>query len=142
MDWSAADRALARFTHRAQHVILTKLRLFPSPKQRPQVLAALRSAQGPTQVKPRCLAAQVYEEDGGDGAILYLEEWESEPEFRRHVTSELYRRILAAIDLSQSAPEICFYPVATVQGLELVRQIRNSPPGIDAVGAAPAIQEP
>ena len=84
-------------------------------------------------MKPCCLAAQLYEEDGYNGAILYLEEWESEPEFREHLRSELYRRVLAAIDLSSSKPEVCFCQVSTVQGLELVRQIRHSPHDTEAV---------
>jgi len=107
-------------------VILSKLRLFPAPQDRRQVLAALRSVLGPTQAEPSCSAAQVYEEDGPDAAILYVEEWSSESEFRDHLRSELYRRILAAIDLSKSVPEVCFYNVSTVQGLELVQQIRES----------------
>ena len=107
-------------------MILSKLRLFPAPEQRRQTLAALRSVQGPTQAEPSCSAAQVYEEAGPAAAILYVEEWESESEFREHVRSELYRRILAAIDLSKSAPEIRFYHVSNVQDLELVQEIRNS----------------
>jgi len=107
-------------------VILSKVRLFPAPEKRRQILAALRSVQGPTQAEPSCAASQVYEEDGPEAAILYVEEWESESEFRDHVRSELYRRILAAIDLSQSAPEVCFYNVSTVQGLELVQEMRES----------------
>jgi quinol monooxygenase YgiN len=106
-------------------VILSKLRLFPAPEQRRQVLATLRSVQGPTQAEPSCAASQVYEEDGPEAAILYVEEWKSESEFRDHVRSELYRRILAAIDLSKSAPEVCFYNVSNVQGLELIQQLRD-----------------
>ncbi len=104
---------------------MSKLRLFPSLAQRAQVLTALRSVQGPTQVKPSCLAARVYQEQGADAAILYIEEWESEPEFCEHVRSDLYRRILAAIDICKSAPELCFYNVSAPQGLELVHQIRS-----------------
>ena len=107
-------------------MILSKVRLFPAPEKRRQVLAALRSVQGPTQAEPSCAASQVYEEDGPDSAILYVEEWNSESEFRDHVRSELYRRILAAIDLSKSTPEVCFYNDSNVQGLELVQQIRES----------------
>ena len=59
-------------------------------------------------------------------AILYVEEWTSESDFRDHVRSELYRRILAAIDLSKSAPEVCIYQFSNVQGLELIQQIRES----------------
>jgi quinol monooxygenase YgiN len=89
------------------------------------VLATLRSVQGPTQAEPSCSAAQVYEEDSPEAAILYVEEWESESEFRDHVRSDLYRRILAAIDLSKSSPEVKFFQVSNVQGLELVEQIRE-----------------
>ena len=114
-------------------MIISKLRLFPLREQRHQVLELLHSVQGPIQVKPGCVAAQIYEEDGCDGAILYMEEWETEPEFCNHVRSELYRRVLATIDISKSAPELCFYRVSTAQGLELVDQLRNSPLGIGAV---------
>ena len=107
-------------------MILSKFRLFPATEKRRQVLAALRSVQGPTQAEPSCSASQVYEEDGPAQAILYVEEWKSESEFRDHVRSNLYRRILAAIDLSKSSPEVCFYTVSSVQGLELVQQIRES----------------
>ena len=106
-------------------MILSKFRLFPAPEKRRQVLAALRSVLGPTQAEPSCSAAQVYEEDGPEAAVLYVEEWESESEFREHVRSELYRRILAAVDLSKSTPEVRFYHVSNVQGLELVQQIRD-----------------
>lgn len=112
-------------------MILSRLRLFPAAQQRRQVLATLRSVQGPTQAEPSCSASQVYEEDGLEAAILYVEEWQSEPEFREHVGSELYRRILAAIDLSKSAPEISFCHISKVQGLELVQQIRDPHAGPD-----------
>ena len=107
-------------------MILSKLRLFPAPEKRRQVLTALRSVQGPTQAEPSCSASEVYEEDGPEAAVLYVEEWNSESEFRDHVRSELYRRVLAAIDLSKSAPEVCFYSVSNIQGLELVQEIRES----------------
>ena len=114
-------------------MIISKLRLFLPPERRRQVLELLRSVQGPTQVKPCCLAAQVYVEDGHNGAILYTEEWDSEEELCEHVRSELYRRVLAAMDISKSAPELRFYQVSTARGLELVSQIRNSPRSTGAV---------
>jgi quinol monooxygenase YgiN len=107
-------------------VILSKFRLFPAPENRRQILALLRSVLGQTQADPSCSVAQLYEEDGPGGTILYVEEWESEPEFQAHVRTDLYRRILAAVDLSKSAPEVRFYHVSKVQGLELVQQIRDS----------------
>ena len=114
-------------------MIILKLRLFPPPERRRQVLELLRSVQGPTQVKPCCLTAQVYVEEGHNDTILYTEEWDSDAEFCEHMRSELYRRVLAAMDISKSAPELRFYKVSTAQGLELVSQIRNSPRSTGAV---------
>jgi quinol monooxygenase YgiN len=107
-------------------VIVAKFRLFPPLEQRSEVLETLRSVQGPTQVKPSCLAVQLYQEEGPDAAILYIEEWDADPEFCLHVKSELYRRVLAAIDASKEAPELCFYRVSQVEGFELLQKIRGS----------------
>ena len=106
-------------------MILSKLRLFPAPEQRGQVLATLRSVLGPIQDQASCVGVHLYEEVGAEAAVLYVEEWESEPEFREHARSALYRRVLAAIDLSSSTPEVCFYHVSTVEGLELIQQLRS-----------------
>jgi hypothetical protein len=72
------------------------------------------------------LASQVYEEAGYKGAVLYLEEWESKPEFCEHVRSEHYRRILATMDLSESPPELCFHDVSATEGLELVQRLPSA----------------
>jgi quinol monooxygenase YgiN len=106
-------------------VVLSLLRLFPSREQRRQVLGILRSVQGPTQAQPHCLDCQVYEEDNCEGAVLFLERWDSEPELQRHVRSELYRRILEAVELSRSSPEVSFYSVSAARGLEWVETLRS-----------------
>jgi quinol monooxygenase YgiN len=94
--------------------------------QRRQVLNILRSVQGPTQVKPHCVAARLFEEDGYDESILYVECWDSEEEFERHVRSDLYRRILEAMELSRQAPELNFHRVTATQGIERVAALRDA----------------
>ena len=90
------------------------------------MLAILRSVQGPTQVQPHCLACELYEEHDYSSAVLYLEKWDSEDAFQEHVRSELYRRILAAMELSKAQPEQSFHQVAATQGFELVKRLRGS----------------
>ncbi len=97
------------------------LRLFPSGERHSQVLAILRSVKGPTQVRPHCVSCRLYVEDDADQAVLYIEEWDSRPHFEAHVRSELFRRTLAAMDLSSSSPELYFHETWTTRGLELVR---------------------
>ena len=106
-------------------MIISTLRLFPSREQRRSLLALLRSVQGPTQAQAHCLECRIYEEDGYDDAILYMETWDSDPEFQRHVCSDSYRRVLAAVEVSRMPPEIAFHQVSVTKGLELIQELRG-----------------
>jgi quinol monooxygenase YgiN len=105
-------------------VVIATLRLFPLHEQRRQLLSVLRAVQGPTKAQPHCIGCQVYEEDGYEEAILYLERWDSTPEFHRHLRSDLYRQVLEAVELSRRAPEIQFHEVSGTRGLDLVEEVR------------------
>jgi quinol monooxygenase YgiN len=106
-------------------VVISTLRLFPARDERRHVLAILRSVQGPTQAQPRCRSCQLYEEHGFDESILYLERWDSESDFERHVRSELYRRILAAVECSRKPPQIAFDYSPATKGMELIEALRQ-----------------
>lgn len=112
-------------------VVISTLRIFPSRDERRQLLAILRSVQGPTLAQPHCQSCRVYEEDGFEHAILYIERWDSEAEFERHVRSELYRRILAAVEVSHKQPEISFDYVSHTRGMDLIEALRNKPEPTD-----------
>src|SRR5215813_13115917 len=100
------------------------LRLFPSRDERRHLLTILRSVQGPIQAQPHCRSCRIYEEDGFEQSVLYLERWDSGPDFERHVRSELYRRILAAVELSSKPPEITFDYASGTKGMELIEALR------------------
>ena len=108
-------------------VVISTLRFFPSREERRDVLTILRSVQGPIEAQPHNQCCRVYEEDGFEGAILYMERWDSEPEFERHVRSELYRRILAALDFSHKPPEVIFDFVTVTKGMDLIQAVRGEP---------------
>ena len=105
------------------------MRIFPPRQQRRQVLSVLRSVQGPTQIRPGCRCCRIYEEDGYEEAILYMECWDSEEEFERHIRSEMYRRVLEAMELSRMPPEVQFHRVAETKGMDLVGALRGDGQG-------------
>ena len=94
------------------------------------MLSVLRSVQGPTGIKAGCRCSRIYEEDGQDKAILYMECWDSEDEFERHIRSDMYRRVLEAMELSRMPPELKFHRITESRGIELVGALRN---GVEAV---------
>ena len=107
-------------------MVIATFRLFPAREQRRHLLSLLRAIQGPIKVQPHCTSCQVYEEDGYDEAVLYLEQWDSEPEFHRHVRSDRYRQVLEAVELSRRAPEIRFHQVSSTRGIDLLEELRSS----------------
>ncbi len=110
-------------------MVIAVFRLFPPREQRRQLLSLLRAIQGPTRVQPHCTSCQLYEEDGYDEAVLYLEQWDSLPEFHRHVRSERYRQVLEAVELSRRNPEIRFHQVDSTRGLDLLEELRSTAEG-------------
>jgi hypothetical protein len=60
--------------------------------------------------------------------IGYGEQWASEDDLYEHVRSDIYRRLLAAMELSRRPPEIQFHFVGETKGFELVESVRV-PPG-------------
>lgn len=108
-------------------MVVSTLRLFPPREQRRHVLSVLRSVLGPTQAQPHCRSCHLFEEDGFDEAILYMEQWDSEKPFFNHVRSELFSRILAAVELSRLPPEFEFLFVKEIRGMDLIEETRNRP---------------
>lgn len=106
-------------------MIIGTVRILPPPGRRDAVLEILRSVQRSVRAQPGCAACDVFDEQGPDAAVVLLERWETRDAFEAHVQSEAYRRVIAAVELSDRQPDISFEHVDTVEGLELVERLRN-----------------
>lgn len=113
-------------------MIIGTVRILPPPDRRETVLEVLRSVQGRIRVEPGCAACDVFDEQGTEPAVVLLERWETEEALEEHLRSDVYRRIIAAMELSGGKPEIRFERVETVRGMELVERLRS--PGAPGVG--------
>lgn len=105
-------------------MIIALLKMNPQPEKRQEVLDIIRSFRELLRVRQDCRACEVYEAEGGAGEILYLEQWRSEDALFRHLQSPLYMRILEAMELAVEAPEISFYGVSEITGMELIEKLR------------------
>ena len=56
--------------------------------------------------------------------VLFHERWSSFQDFERHVRSDLYERVLAALDMASEPPEVRFDCMGRTWGLDLVRDLR------------------
>src|SRR3974390_1516149 len=106
-------------------MVFAIIKLFPAPKHRAQVIELLRSVQDLARPTPGCLGCWLSEEDCLQNHIRYAEQWESEASLQEHIRSDLYRRVLAAMELSKAQPEVKFYHCSEVKGLEMIESARR-----------------
>ncbi len=118
-------REVARFSQQPSNVVFSVIRLFPGIKRRAQVIELLRSVRDWTRACPGCLGCWFLEEDILHNHIRYAEQWESEEALFEHIRSDLYRRLLEAMELSKKPPEVSFYYCSQTKGLELVEAARR-----------------
>jgi quinol monooxygenase YgiN len=108
--------------------ILSIVKIAPLPEKRKEILSILRTIRGPTQALSTCLACHICEEEGDEGSIIYLEHWQSWEDVMRHIRSDLYARMLGAMELSREMPDVVFYEVSAIKGMELLGAVRKHDP--------------
>jgi YD repeat-containing protein len=59
--------------------------------------------------------------------LVLWQEWDSQDQLIRHLRSEDYRLVLAAIELSREAPQVHFDTVDARSGIEVVEAARIPP---------------
>jgi len=106
-------------------MILSFVKINPLPGKQQVVLETLRSVIGTTRLKSGCMDCAVYTNQGEAQTILYLEQWQSREPLDRHIRSELYFRVLSAMELAGEPPEIYFHEVSDTRGLEYVESLRT-----------------
>jgi quinol monooxygenase YgiN len=111
-------------------MIVGTLRILAAPDRRAEVLEVFRAIQGPVLAQPGCIACHIYEEQGPESTVVLVERWESKAALEAHLRSETYRRILGAIELSGTPPEVEFDYVSATDGIDLIERSRK--PGTTA----------
>jgi quinol monooxygenase YgiN len=57
-------------------------------------------------------------------AIMVEEFWANDEDIRRHLKSEVYRRVLLVIEMAEEPPEIRFDTIARTSGVETIEKAR------------------
>ena len=88
------------------------------------VLDLLKSLKGPVSILSGCLGCFVALEKDEDDAICYMERWQTREALDHHLRSQIYGRILEAMEFSRVTPVVEFYEITEVGGLELIEKVR------------------
>lgn len=106
-------------------MILSIVKIVPLAGKRDELLSVLGSIRGPVQAMSDCLDCRICLEEGEDGEILFLEHWQSWEAFIRHIRGEIYGRMLEAMELSSHEPEVSFFEVSSMRGMDLLNAVRS-----------------
>jgi quinol monooxygenase YgiN len=110
-------------------MLMSMVKISPAPGKDQEIFDILLSVKGPTLAVSGCLECSIYVEHDDEHAIVYVEKWQLRGEMIDHIRSALYTRVLKSMELSARQPEICFYDISGMQGMELIESVRSSNAG-------------
>jgi quinol monooxygenase YgiN len=108
-------------------VIVCTLSLTLSAPDRRKVIASLRPLIGSTRAQSGCRVCSLLVDAEDAQRLVLWQEWDSQDQLDQHLGSEDYRLVLAAIEMSQEAPQVHFDTVTARGGLEVVEAARTPP---------------
>lgn len=106
-------------------MIIERLGILAPRGQRQQVGKDLALLLGSLPVQPGCLYCRLFQNWQKPDELVIEANWATEEDLVRHLQSETYKRLLLLMELGRSAPEVQFYGVKQVSGLDLVEKARN-----------------
>jgi len=106
-------------------MVISMITMVVSPEQQQQVKDLIRPIVEPTLVQPGCFDCRLYQDVNDEKTLTYEEIWQNQEMLDRHIRSESYENILAAIDLASQPPEIRFDTISHSDGVEVIYAARK-----------------
>ena len=89
------------------------------------ITAALNSLMAETRTTRGCVRCSVSTGMSDQGTVCYVEEWQSEADFRRHLESHTFTSLATLIDDATDPPRIEFMLPGGTRGLDFVEEVRR-----------------
>ncbi len=114
-----------RTVRRKPALITATLRLTTAQNTRQEIVSLLRSLIEPTRVESGCISCGLYADLQDPDSIVWVEEWSTEDALENHLRSTQYKKILAALEMSEERPDVRFNTVARTSGMQLIEKARG-----------------
>jgi quinol monooxygenase YgiN len=106
-------------------MLLTIVKIYPKAEYRDIVVDVFKSLKGPLGSVTECLECSVTVATDGDVEVCYMEKWQTREAMEKHLRSTRFSRVLEAMEYSRQPPELTFFNLTKVGGLDLVEKIRE-----------------
>jgi quinol monooxygenase YgiN len=104
-------------------MILVTLRMIVRPERRSDLLETMRGVLEPARVERGCLSYRFYEDVENRNAFVLLEEWATQEDLEKHISTDNQRRVLSLMDLLREQPELRFDTVSHTAGMDLMEYV-------------------
>ena len=98
------------------------------PQDTHRLISVLRAGVGPIMAHPACLDCRVLQDVAENDTAVFLERWRSLEALERHIRSEEYRSVLAAIELACEPPEVLIGTITGSRGIDYIVELRTGEP--------------
>ena len=106
-------------------MIITTLRMIVPPERRNDLLETLRGMLEPARVERGCLSYRLYEDVEDRNIFFLLEEWKTQNDLERHISTDNFHRLMALMDLLSEQPELRFNTISHTEGMDLIENVLN-----------------
>ncbi len=107
----------------SNHRVTFSVHLVAPEGGRDELVRTFRALLGPIRGTAGCLRCHLLEDVQQPNEVTLRVEWSRQEAFERHVRSELFRRILQAVELAAEPPDLEIQTIAGVRGMGLLREI-------------------
>lgn len=94
-----------------------------APADVSQAVQLLVSAVGRTEATPGCTECSVARDATDDGLVHYRESWESEAGLQQHLKTDVFRRVLTAMDMCNETPKVTVGNVSGRRGIACLQEL-------------------
>ena len=106
-------------------MILATVRMKMPPEKWHEAVRILTRTAERTRVEHGCIACRVYQDAKEPRELLFEEEWRSEGELTRHLSSDHFRNVLLVMEMAVEPPEIRFDAIQHSSGVETIEKARD-----------------
>ena len=106
-------------------MVLATLRMAIPLQKRGEALKILKSMVARNQAQPDCVFCRICEDALEDNILQFEEMWRSEEEFKHHLRSSEYHKVLLVLEMALKPPEIRFDTVSSSSGIEIIEKARS-----------------
>ncbi len=106
-------------------MITSTIRITVSDSLNSEIVRLLRSLIEPTRVETGCISCGLYKDLRDPDILIWVEDWDTQDDLERHLRSSQYKKVLAALDMSDVQPELRFDTVVETRGMQLIAEARG-----------------